>query len=191
MIRGLTAVFGLRLVGSRQDVQYQIAADGFGQERLFAGLLNGVDPVARDDRKNADELPIAIGKPTQALLCSLQCLRQLPVSKRRSVAQCARLLLEHVEVVPRRIDGSVPAILAAVQADQLAVVVKGDAIRIGADRDDFTGAGRFDAVAVAIEADQRGRRHPGGALLIGVKGDRSLHQRFPFLLGNLSHCLPW
>ncbi len=110
---------------------------------------------------------------------------QVPVLERCAVAQRAGLSLERCHVMPRVIERAAALEGARVFCDYLCAADHDDPLGIRAHGGHLSNVATLDAVAVAFEADQTGRRDPRRALGIAVKHRRHHPQRRALLVPDL------
>jgi transposase len=96
------------------------------------------------------------------------------------VKEIARVYLDHMEKLTAKISDATAAMKAAAQASEVAK-------RLDPQADRAIGKGRWNAVAIAFEADQTCGRDTFAVLDKTVKGRRELHQGCPFFGPDIGH----
>ena len=100
--------------------------------------------------EDVHELPVTSRPGAQLFLHLAQRWRQRPILERRAIAQCARLLLQRGNIVPRVEKGPIALEAANVFANNSAVGHHHDAFGIGAQRHRLAGIAAVDAVTITI-----------------------------------------
>ena len=170
---------------SVQEVDDVSAADDLLIERRGTGRAHGLEAVHGHHRQDVDELTVTVGVLREPLPHPRHRRRQVPVLERRAIPERAGLALQCRHVVPRVVARLAPVEAARVIADDGPAADHDDSLGVATDRRNLSDVAAFDAVAVAIEVNEAGRRHAAGLLGIAVERRRRRSQGAAFLVPDV------